>query len=344
MITPPKTYEELNALIINKVEENYNLEYKSADALLHIGYKNNKKDGASELIKDASAMANAAGGIIIYGIKEFDDAERKHLPEKITPIKRIEFSKERIEQLINGNIMPKIEGLLIHPIELANSDEVAYVIEIPQGKTAHQNTKDQRYYKRQNFEATAMLDFEIRDIMHRNAFPQLTLEFEFTNRINKGQEDFINGRFGSAIEHYLIIRIKNIGSVYASYVNYFVEINRFFVDESDFQEYPTKRSDVSGEKFLEFYGENIVRDILGTEYVGLGSQPKYGPSRYDPILPKMRSRQELLKLQTRQPQGLQFKAFENSVISWRIYADNAPEQIGQIRIGDIPTFKEYASL
>lgn len=341
-MTPPKTYNELQALITNKVEESYNLEYKSADALLQVGNKGDKKDGAAELIKDVTAMANAAGGIIIYGIKEFDEKELKHLPEKITPIKRQAFSKERIEQIINGNIMPKIQGLVIHPIELKNTDEVAYVIEIPQGHTAHQNTKDQRYYKRQNFEATAMLDFEIRDVMHRNSFPQLTLEFEFKHEIDHNRDVNMGRQFGTPTEYYLAIRIKNNGNVYASYVNYFVEINRFFLDENTFGKYPTTRKDVLNDEYLEYYGENTIRDVVDSEYTAVGFKPKYGPSRFDPILPKMRSREEKLKIGNGQRIAEQLKVFSDTLISWRIYADNAPEQTGHIRIGDIPSFKQYA--
>jgi len=42
-------------------------------------------------------MANSAGGIIIYGIKEYDEADKRHLPEKIDPIQQNVFSKEWLE-------------------------------------------------------------------------------------------------------------------------------------------------------------------------------------------------------------------------------------------------------
>ena len=68
---------ELLALIANQVEENIHLDYKGGDSL-------QKTDGKKkELSKDVSAFANSDGGTIIYGIKEFDDVARRHLPEKI---------------------------------------------------------------------------------------------------------------------------------------------------------------------------------------------------------------------------------------------------------------------
>ena len=54
----PKTLEDIQDLITNEVEESTELEYKSMVKV------NNWK---SELAKDVSAMANANGGIIIYG-------------------------------------------------------------------------------------------------------------------------------------------------------------------------------------------------------------------------------------------------------------------------------------
>jgi len=160
---------ELLALIANQVEENIHLDYKGAEALL-------KTDGKKkEISKDVSAFANSDGGTIIYGIKEFDDIPRRHLPEKIDPIDRINISKEWIEQVINSNIQPKVSGLLITPIQLASAvNKVVYVVAIPKSNTAHQ-ASDKKYYKRYNFESVAMEDYEIKDIINRQINPVLHL-------------------------------------------------------------------------------------------------------------------------------------------------------------------------
>src|SRR5690606_28809747 len=111
------------------------------------------------------------------GVKEFDEKDKSHLPEKITPIKRTEFTKEQLEQIITGNISPKIEGISIYNINLENPDEVIYVVEVPQSSTAHQNTRDKVYYKRHNFLVEAMLDYEIRDVMNRSQHPVIEMDF-----------------------------------------------------------------------------------------------------------------------------------------------------------------------
>ncbi len=109
------------------VEESLNLDYKAAGALAKTPGKR------KEVTKDVSAMANSDGGIIIYGL-----SEKGQLPDALDPIDRQEFSKEWLEHVI-GNIRPRIDDLIIHPVTIGNSDsDVVYIVEIPQSHTAHQ--------------------------------------------------------------------------------------------------------------------------------------------------------------------------------------------------------------
>lgn len=162
----------IQGLIDNGTEESLILEYKSAEAF---GKSDAKK---KEITKDVSAMANSTGGIILYGVKEYDEPAKRHLPEKIDAVNRNEFSKEWVEQVIN-NIRPRIDGITIHPVNIdGDQDKVAYVIEIQQSTTAHQAT-DYRYYKRFNFESVPMEDYEIKDVMNRLTTPDASVEFKF---------------------------------------------------------------------------------------------------------------------------------------------------------------------
>lgn len=160
---------ELNQMILNQVEENLHLDYKGAGSL---AVTDSKK---REIAKDVSAFANSDGGFVIYGIREFDDDSRRHLPERLDPIDRTFISKEWLEQVINSNIQPKIESLAIHPISLSSGhNHVAYVVKIPKSNTAHQ-ASDKKYYKRYNSESVAMEDYEIKDIINRQTNPVLQL-------------------------------------------------------------------------------------------------------------------------------------------------------------------------
>lgn len=169
----------LLSLIANGVEESLTLEYKGAQAL---GKSRGKK---VELTKDVSAMANSAGGDVIYGVKEFDDPDRSHLPEAIDPVDRSEFSKEWLEHVI-GNIQPRIDGLTITPVSLTSAtNHVVYVVSLPQSTTAHQ-CQDLRYYKRLNFESVPMQDYEVRDVMNRAKYPEVDVEFSY-QRTTEGE-------------------------------------------------------------------------------------------------------------------------------------------------------------
>ena len=166
---------ELTGLIQNQVEENLRLDYKAADSL---GTNEAKK---KEISKDVSAFANSDGGTIIYGIREFNEQAKRHLPEKIDPVDRTVISKEWLEQVINSNIQPKIQGIIIKPIGLSTSaNHVAYAVVIPKSNTAHQ-ANDKRYYKRYNFESVAMYDYEIRDVLSRQTNPVLQLILDSTS-------------------------------------------------------------------------------------------------------------------------------------------------------------------
>lgn len=166
--------KRLNGLIQDKIEESQSLEYKAAGAFIGGG----KKDVKTEITKDVSAMANASGGTIIYGMAEHSDNTRQHRPERIDPINRSQFSKEWLEHVI-ANIDPRIETLKIIPVEIpSNPDHVVYVVEIQKSTTAHQ-ALDLKYYRRYNFESVPMHDYEIRDVMNRRTFPTLSVSASF---------------------------------------------------------------------------------------------------------------------------------------------------------------------
>ncbi len=70
----------LQQMIDDEIEESLTLDYKESPAL-------SKTDGKKkEITKDVSAMENSAGGRIIYGVKEYDNQDKEHLPEKIDPL------------------------------------------------------------------------------------------------------------------------------------------------------------------------------------------------------------------------------------------------------------------
>jgi schlafen family protein len=152
---------DLQKLIADGVAESLTLEYKASPAL---GKDSKQRD---ELSKDVSAFANSAGGQIVYGME--DD---KNLPTKIDDGADPSITKEWIEQVIDSRVQPRIEGLIITPIQLAKG--LGFVVTIPQATSrAPHQAPDKKYYKRQNFQSVPMEDYEIRDTLRRATTPVL---------------------------------------------------------------------------------------------------------------------------------------------------------------------------
>lgn len=321
--------KKVKSFIENKIEENLNLDYKASGSL----QRNDKK--TNEISKDVSAFANSDGGIIIYGIKE--DQINRHLPESIDPINRNEISKEWLEQIIQSKVRPRINGIIIHSVSVdEQTDEVVYVVDIPKSNTAHQ-ANDKKYYKRFNFNSEPMYDYEIRDILNRTKSPVIDLELEiekYTYEVkqqNFGLPAFSIGTDGMyqkeepakeyKTNYTLRIFARNNGRVLANYVNAYIDIPTKYLKEKE---------EVKGVSSI--FMENTIRDVVDSTYIptmnGGYSSPKYGPSRYDPILPTRCLRLESLKLKD-------LFIGSTDILEWKIYSDNAEPRNGNIKLSEI---------
>ncbi len=290
----PKTWTENKLLnfITSEIEESLTLEYKSAEAL---GKSDQQK---TEITKDVSAMANSAGGLLIYGIREFAENDKRHLPEKIVPVDRTEFPREWLEQIING-IKPRIDGVFIHSIQLKSGEnDVVYIVEIPQSSTAHQ-TRDHRYYKRFNFQSVPMEDYEVRDVIFREQMPDVVIRFlvELKND-----------------EQNLIIQAKNLGSAYARYVACFVDVPvKMLVNIEN------KRSIKDGGKYYRHRLTNLNQE--------------YADETFKANFPLLRSMTMSWKI----PLIERFQDLKESKwkIKWKVYADNALPKESKIAFNEI---------
>jgi hypothetical protein len=312
---------EIQRYIDDEIQESLILDYKAAASL---GKTNGKK---KEITKDVSAMANSAGGTIIYGIAEFQTPEKKHLPERMDPVDQTDFSREWLQQVIN-NIHPRLDGLTITPVSVSAAPaDVVYVVEIPQSTTAHQ-ASDHRYYKRYNFLSQPMEDHEIRDVMGRGKNAKIDLSFEIEIR-SKPHTDFLGRETTTTVEYVLVITAMNVGAVYAKYVSAFFTLPDAITWQCDYLETEPSQS---GEGLCREYAKyNTTQDVLGYEGGPGLTIPKYGPSRFRPILPGLAQTWEI-----ELSDQLTSRMAEDLEITWSVHADNAPSQSGGLLLSDIP--------
>lgn len=302
---------ELQRHIDDEVEESLNLDYKAGEAL----DKADKKK--IEITKDVSAMANSAGGIIIYGMKEHDEDAKKHLPEKFAPIDRTQFSKEWLQQIINS-IQPRINGIIIHSVDLnTGPNDVAYVVEIPQSTTAHQ-AKDKKYYKRFNSLCEAMEDYEIRDVMHRATLPDVDVEFSY-------EKIYPAGAFHP--DYRLNIVVRNRGDQV---------VKRFKLQFNfpNFKEKVTLRETFEpGHRYYYLY--NVVKTPDDSEYLILFKSK-------DILFPKDGIQiTEIVNLQYKIDATLNHRlvsrknAGNEITVEWVLFADNMPPKSGEIPFSNL---------
>lgn len=311
------------------VEESLNLDYKAAGALAKTDRKR------KEVTKDVSAMANSDGGIIIYGV-----TENGHLPGNIDPVNRQDISKEWLEHVI-GNIRPRIENLKIHPVTIGSSDsDVVYIVEIPQSHTAHQAI-DKRYYKRFNFESVMMDDYEIRDVMNRLQHPRIELQFQLRPRFKNDS---------NTLEAYVLeFSFVNEGNVYAEYIVAHIDVPRDVAYDQNFQHGFDANRNEDPDSFRTYMRDNTVRDVVDVTVSYPYTYNRYGPARYDPVLPGLLMKADDIVLLS----SLHRKCSESDyVIRWVVNADNAPPRSGEIALGEIDfvgfngdtlTFGEFVS-
>lgn len=159
------TKAHLDYLIRSQAEESIHIEFKSGNAL---GRTDNKK---KEISKDVSSMANADGGIIIYGL-----TERDHKASGYGFVDGNRYPKEWLEQVINSKIKRRIPELTIDVIRVQNKiSQSIYVVRIPRSPEAPHMASDSRYYKRFNFESVQMAEYEVRDLFNRTSETRLKL-------------------------------------------------------------------------------------------------------------------------------------------------------------------------
>ena len=145
-----KTMDDIQILINGKIKESVTLDYKA------------KLVNNNEVAKDISAFANTLGGIIVYGI-----IEKNNLPVSINWIEG-KGIRERIENVLNSHIQPKIEEYEINSIENPKDiSKAIFTVYVPKSLNAP-HMVNYRYYKRYKFQSVPMEDHDVKEVIFKS--------------------------------------------------------------------------------------------------------------------------------------------------------------------------------
>jgi hypothetical protein len=197
-----KTETDLQRLVDEAIEETITALARTSKAI-------------DELCKDVSAMANSAGGQIVYGIKE-NKVTRK--PERVDDgVSDPTITRDWIVQILNSRVHPRMDGLRVKRIPLsASRDALAFIVSIEPTQIGPHQAPDHRYYKRFELHSVPMEDYEVRDVMRRATTPDLYLKLQL--RSGTTQELSFAGGDSKSDPVPLVFSIGNRSSQPASHV------------------------------------------------------------------------------------------------------------------------------
>jgi hypothetical protein len=188
------TIEKINQYISAGVEESIHLDYKQLASL-------SKESGRiDEMIKDITAFANSDGGDVIYGVIEDKNTHKPIAVDSSTLNSGI--NREWIDNTLDSHIEPKIDGLLITPIDNLDSGNQLFVISIPKSHRAPHMARDHKYYKRYNFKSQPMEHYEIEDIRNRTICPNIRAKINIGPKTVKTEKEFNCAELAVYLESY----------------------------------------------------------------------------------------------------------------------------------------------
>jgi len=150
----------------------------------------------AEVSKDITAMANANGGVILYGV-----AEKGGVLSDIDGVDESLMNVDRFENIVLSGMSPSLPDLRIYRIQIES--KVVYVLEVPRSPSGNQ-ASDGRYYRRRNRRVDVLEDWEIRELMHRSSRAEAAVELVSKTLDRQG---------GSGHTCELIAAVANRGSV-----------------------------------------------------------------------------------------------------------------------------------
>jgi Schlafen, AlbA_2 len=182
---------------------------------LHLEFKRiissdfTNENDRKHLAKAVSGFANAAGGLIVWGV--ITD-KRGESATGIDEIEGLSILRKKLEEFAGNWVSPPVDGVLHRVIPISAPDKGCAVTFVPESDSVpHMNNFEQRYYKRNGSRFIPMEHYEVADMFGRRKKPKLKLYTSFSElKLAKvGQEEYLDFE--------LIIGLENIGRGVAKY-------------------------------------------------------------------------------------------------------------------------------
>ena len=167
------TYTDIEFLLDNKIDESDVLDYKE------------EMITDKDLVKHVCAFANTRGGHIIFGVKESGDGG---YPVEITGLDASKVNKERLEQIILSNVVPRLD-VKIKLLPKPDTEKVILLVQISDShQKPHQSNITKKFYRRFQFESAEMTESEVSD-RYRNRFSNYEQVNGYIDRILVGAKE-----------------------------------------------------------------------------------------------------------------------------------------------------------
>lgn len=171
------------------------------------------KSGKKILAKEASAFANSAGGVIVFGV-DCRLVDKVDQAQKLTPISSLSRSETSVRDAAADLLQPRHDGIRVAAIKTSADPGSGFIlVDVPRSeRRPHRSeaTDQKQYFKRSGSSSFPMEHYDIEDAFRRTSSPVVEVEVTFEPSTQIGLDEF----------HYIMkIGIKNTGEVTAKLIN-----------------------------------------------------------------------------------------------------------------------------
>jgi len=306
---------------------------------LDITLANVREDAVRGILSKAiSAFANSGGGALVLGMVSSGGRWRVN-DGGVDLHMRKPNTREWLEDVVPNLVEFPLSSFNVYVVERrADTSQIEdgrgiFIIDVPDSEQAPHQALDKKYYARVGGKSRPIGHRLVTDIFGRRRYPIIGLQFRIQEdvHVERATSELL-GRSGSEPKPRrrvtLFVGAKNVGRVYARYMNCFIYIPPALVRKSGYVILNPQLREIDGIQYAVKYEDNTRRDVISSR---LFESDEYGPSWFNPILPGRYFQQATYEL----AEDFDPSKLADEKIIWDVYADNAPKRRGSILVREI---------